>query len=615
MRSEEAEIPIKLSLGGAALTLTRAGQWELGQFVDRLIDWLHGDTADTVLQEYIDRCNALTDRVEVLQKENAMLREKHTRMTEESNMEKFKCQLLVEMASEISHGAVQHSSEESERARISRDGAPIKPLEMELCLRARHSSRWMNLLTLCPALAISSLDEERSKQEAEQEKARASSLRGDILRLMEQARKEGVDVRRLASEKQTYDPENPQQPEAAYVPAVPPASSNSRQQQPPRSEPRPARTESRLQQPANGKATNGNGPNSNGAPNRRRTPPKSGVHFGEFEDREKTVVETMLESNRGLRMAEINFNDLKLQKIIGAGAFGEVIKGTYCGTPVVVKRMLRNKIDENNMRMFGEEIQLMMNLRHPNIVQFIGASWNSYSNICFVTEFLERGDLFAVLRNPQNKLSWVEPLLRMAIDTSRGMAYLHSMNPPIIHRDLKSMNILVSSTWCAKVSDFGLSREKATDETMSVTGTPLWLPPEMIRGERYTEKADVYSFGIVLAEMDTRKIPYHDVKPKGASKKKVSGSTLMHMVAYQNLRPSLSANCMKSVRELYDRCTSDDQSFRPTFEEIVQILENQVRKETLLKASEAAAMASLEEADEDTTPEELGVVHVTKYTD
>jgi serine/threonine protein kinase len=120
-----------------------------------------------------------------------------------------------------------------------------------------------------------------------------------------------------------------------------------------------------------------------------RPPPSSGrdrlrndtVDFQDFKDREKNVVETMLESNKGLRMAEISFGDLKLQKIIGAGAFGEVIKGTYCGTPVVVKRMLRNKIDENNLRMFGDEIQLMMNLRHPNIVQFIGASWNSYSNM------------------------------------------------------------------------------------------------------------------------------------------------------------------------------------------------------------------------------------------
>ncbi|KAL7692654.1 putative protein kinase [Plasmopara halstedii] len=346
-----------------------------------------------------------------------------------------------------------------------------------------------------------------------------------------------------------------------------------------------------------------------------RRPSNNTVDFQEFKDREKNVVETMLESNKGLRMAEISFDDLKLQKIIGAGAFGEVIKGTYCGTPVVVKRMLRNKITEDNLRMFGDELQLMMNLRHPNIVQFIGASWNSYSNICFVTELLERGDLFAVLRNPENELSWAKPILRITIDTSRGMAYLHSMKPPIIHRDLKSMNILVSSTWGAKVSDFGLSREKSVDETMSVTGTPLWLPPEMIRGERYTEKADVYSFGIVLAELDTRKIPYHDIKAKGARNKKVSGSTLMHMVAYENLRPSLSKTCMKSVHDLFMRCTSDDQSVRPTFEEIVQFLENDVRKETLVSANKERSICEEEQNGSDVSPEELGVHHATRYVD
>lgn len=92
----------------------------------------------------------------------------------------------------------------------------------------------------------------------------------------------------------------------------------------------------------------------------------------------------------------------------------------------------------------------------------------------------------------------------------------------------------------------------------------------------------------MLAELDTRKIPYHDIKAKGARNKKVSGSTLMHMVAYENLRPSLSPTCMDSVRELFAQCTADDQNSRPTFEEIVQLLENNVRKETLLRAVRVA---------------------------
>lgn len=353
---------------------------------------------------------------------------------------------------------------------------------------------------------------------------------------------------------------------------------------------------------------------NNSKTQRRSHQPPPGVQFSDFKDREKNVVETILETNRHLRMAGVNFEDLKLEKIIGSGAFGEVIRGTYCGTPVVVKRMLRNKIDENHLRMFAEEIQLMMNLRHPNIVQFIGASWNSYSNVCFVTEYLENGDLFAVLRNPKFVLTYNRHILKMMVDTSRGMAYLHSMKPPIIHRDLKSMNILVSSTFGCKVSDFGLSREKSVDETMSVTGTPLWLPPEMIRGERYTEKADVYSFGIVMSEWDTRKIPYHDIKAKGARHKKISGSTLMHMVAYESLRPSLSKDCLASVRALYQRCTADDADTRPTFEEIVmELVDGPIKREA--NRVEVMDMEIAAPLKNDKSAEELGVTHAIQYTE
>ena len=113
------------------------------------------------------------------------------------------------------------------------------------------------------------------------------------------------------------------------------------------------------------------------------------VEYDEFREREKTVVEDILESKAYLRMAAINFKELKLQKIIGQGAFGEVIKGTYLGTPVVVKRMVRQKIDEDNIRMFAEEIQLMMNLRHPNIVQVIHIlrtyPWKVIGILCHLT--------------------------------------------------------------------------------------------------------------------------------------------------------------------------------------------------------------------------------------
>jgi hypothetical protein len=168
-----------------------------------------------------------------------------------------------------------------------------------------------------------------------------------------------------------------------------------------------AEPRSQTNQGAAGSSARGNAErNGNGNGNNdRRVRRNETVDFVDFKDKEKNVVEMMLNSNKGLRMAEINFHDLKLQKIIGAGAFGEVIKGTYCGTPVVVKRMLRNKIKEDNLRMFGDEIQLMMNLRHPNIVQvtwrLLWACWSCSEDLwfCLLAQSVYRRQLELVLEH------------------------------------------------------------------------------------------------------------------------------------------------------------------------------------------------------------------------
>lgn len=102
---------------------------------------------------------------------------------------------------------------------------------------------------------------------------------------------------------------------------------------------------------------------------------KEGVQYTDFKDQERTIVERILEANDALKFKAINFSDLKLHKIIGAGAFGEVIKAELRGCPVVVKRMLRHKIDEEQIRIFGKEIQLMINLQHPNIVMVGGSAF------------------------------------------------------------------------------------------------------------------------------------------------------------------------------------------------------------------------------------------------
>ncbi|OQS03189.1 kinase [Thraustotheca clavata] len=298
-------------------------------------------------------------------------------------------------------------------------------------------------------------------------------------------------------------------------------------------------------------------------PTRPQTPPPS-----------KSVVSAMLETNITLRRAAIEYKDLQFANQIGQGAIGAVFKGDYHGTPVVIKKMLQSQIDSNNVALFAKEIQLLSTLRHPNIILFIGASSDPQDNLCLVMEYMESGDLWSILKDQNNVLSWKDPLLRFVVDICRGMAYLHSQEPKYIHRDLKSANILVSQNFhVAKIADFGFVRLLTTDE-LSLRGTPLWAAPEVLRGDTYTEKADVYSFGIVLAEIQNRKVPYHD-RPTGG---KMGGQRLMHDIAYNQLRPTLSEDVPPLVQSIFQRCVLEEADARPSFDQLVVEFDTLVRQ-------------------------------------
>jgi serine/threonine protein kinase len=125
-------------------------------------------------------------------------------------------------------------------------------------------------------------------------------------------------------------------------------------------------------------------------------------------------------------------------------------------------------------------------------------------NLCIVTEFVRQGCLKDILGNRTMKLTWVQRL-RMLKSAALGINYLHTLPQCIIHRDLKPSNLLVDENWNVKIADFGFARIKEENATMTRCGTPCWTAPEIIRGEKYAEKADVYSFGIIMWEMLTRK--------------------------------------------------------------------------------------------------------------
>jgi serine/threonine protein kinase len=228
---------------------------------------------------------------------------------------------------------------------------------------------------------------------------------------------------------------------------------------------------------------------------------------------------------------EIPFEELTLMHCIGVGGFGIVYSGLWHGTEVAVKKLLDQDLTENQIEEFRAEAKMMARLRHPNIVLFLGAT-TIPPNLSIVTELMSLGSLYKVLHGSTKShhcddaksehasgssssqsrslpLSWRQRLL-MCIDAARGLNYLHQRHPPIVHRDLKSLNLLVSENLTVKVSDFGLSRVRNRTFLTSrhCGGTPEWTAPEVLRSEQHNEKADVYSFGVIMWEMITRKIPF-----------------------------------------------------------------------------------------------------------
>nr|DAD33095.1 TPA_asm: hypothetical protein HUJ06_011946 [Nelumbo nucifera] len=146
---------------------------------------------------------------------------------------------------------------------------------------------------------------------------------------------------------------------------------------------------------------------------------------------------------------EILWEDLTIGEQIGQGSCGTVYHALWYGSDVAVKVFSKQEYSDEVILSFRQEVSLMKRLRHPNVLLFMGAV-TSPQRLCIVTEFLPRGSLFRLLQRNTSKLDW-RRRVHMALDIARGMNYLHHCNPPIIHRDLKSSNLLVDRNWTVKV--------------------------------------------------------------------------------------------------------------------------------------------------------------------
>ncbi|GCC27434.1 mitogen-activated protein kinase kinase kinase 7 isoform X2 [Chiloscyllium punctatum] len=262
--------------------------------------------------------------------------------------------------------------------------------------------------------------------------------------------------------------------------------------------------------------------------------------------------------NPPLHFEEIDYNEIDVEEVVGRGAFGVVCKAKWRGKDVAIKQIE----SESERKAFIVELRQLSRVTHPNIVKLYGACLNP---VCLVMEYAEGGSLYNVLHG-------AEPLpfytaahaMNWCLQCAQGVAYLHGMKPKaLIHRDLKPPNLLlVAGGTVLKICDFGTACDIQTHMTNN-KGSAAWMAPEVFEGSNYSEKCDVFSWGIILWEVITRRKPFDEI----------GGPAFRIMWAVHNgTRPPLIKNLPKPIESLMTRCWSKDPAQRPSMEEIVRIM-------------------------------------------
>ncbi|OQS02410.1 kinase, partial [Thraustotheca clavata] len=262
----------------------------------------------------------------------------------------------------------------------------------------------------------------------------------------------------------------------------------------------------------------------------------------------------------------INDNDLELLATVGFGAFAEVWKGMYNGEIVAVKRLLPNQNADSNIESFINEIKLFATFNSPSIVRLIGVAWTTPLDLKCVMELMDLGDLRDYLVHHDKKsFTWKEKLECLKSIAS-GLNYLHSLS--VVHRDLKSRNVLMDSVKGTKLVDFGVAKEDLYGTMTVAVGTFRWMAPEVLHDTSYNTSADVYSFGMVLTEMDSHQIPYQDIRNLKTGQP-LADPAIIAGVMNGSIKPSFGKDCPEWITSLADKCLKLDPTERPTMYQVV----------------------------------------------
>jgi serine/threonine protein kinase len=252
----------------------------------------------------------------------------------------------------------------------------------------------------------------------------------------------------------------------------------------------------------------------------------------------------------------IPYSDLKIGKFLGKGGCGVVYKGQYLNEKVAIKSFFFNSTDPVLLELFQREVKVMANIRHENIVAFRGACLEE-RHYALVMEYMPKGALSNVLKN--ESLAW-DIKCRIGQDTAKGLNYLHHHG--IVHRDVKTDNVLLDENYKAKIADFGLSKFKSEHSTFGRwegEGSYRWMAPEVFKTEQNTKEADVYSFGLILWSLGTGDMPFKDVRME----------VIGHIKAGN--KEEVSADTPETLRVVIHQCW-DEPEKRPAMTQVVETL-------------------------------------------
>jgi Protein tyrosine and serine/threonine kinase len=279
----------------------------------------------------------------------------------------------------------------------------------------------------------------------------------------------------------------------------------------------------------------------------------------------------------------IDHADLEFIRELGEGSSGKVFRGLYRNNRAAIKVLATSSssssssIGLDGLAEFRKEFEVLHTVRSKYIVGAVGACFEP--QVCIVMDYCARGSLHGVLGSRKHDIRW-EKAFKFAIETMKGLQCLHNWAPPIIHRDLKPLNVLLTEYWECKLCDFGTARFKTATNMKTLNklaGTYTFLAPEAFLSSGFTEKSDIYAYGVMLWEICERVLSGRHVIPYSEFADIVLDVQIATRAADRHLRPTIHRKCPKALATIIRRCWAPEPAVRPTANELEPLLLEQQR--------------------------------------